>query len=400
MNGDISILHQTAPGLGTSTLAWNGLTLHADPVVPAHATVRDCLVALKQTGSPVLLVMEGTRPVGVLETHDLFDASLAGALDQPARPLMKPCDQATLIADSLLAVQHAMSERPGPALAILNEEGRFLGWLYRSELAQFESQHYRAQLRKAQRVMDEMRHEIENIQNENIDILGIMAHDLRGPLGCVLNAAQFLLDQSVELNPELSEKFTRMIIQEAKHLLEITKDVMTFAQNSQGRLKLNLAACSPVLVIARASGVYASMAERKGIAFEVVTAAPECLPVIYVDLERIHTVVSNLLDNAVKYSRKGDHIRFLLEHDDETVTFVVSDNGQGLSKAEQSKLFVRFGKASSKPTGGEPSTGLGLAIAKEIAQSHGGKIDVSGDKGEGLTFRLTLPVHTKVISSS
>ncbi|MCW8130136.1 MAG: HAMP domain-containing histidine kinase [Planctomycetota bacterium] len=397
MNGETGILQPEAP---PATRAWNGLALRTDPAVAPHATLKECLEALKRTGAPVLLVLEDERPAGALSAAILLDAAIAGRFEARARDLMAPCGEAALMAESLLAAQHAMSEIPGPGLALLGPDGRFLGWLGRSELAQYESQHYRAQLRKAQRVMDEMRQEIEHIQNENVDIMGIMAHDLRGPLGCVLNAAQFLLDKPADLTPAQADKFTRIVVQEAQHLLEITKDVMAFTQNAQGRLKLSLEACSPVLVMARAAGVYASMAERKGIAFEMAMPAPEHLPVVYVDLERIHTVVSNLLDNAVKYCRKDDRIRFVLEHDHETVTFVVADNGQGLAKAELGRLFVRFGKGSSKPTGGEPSTGLGLAIAKEIVQAHGGKIDVSGDKGQGLTFRLTLPVHTKVISSA
>ena len=153
------------------------------------------------------------------------------------------------------------------------------------------------------------------------------------------------------------------------------------------------------LLLAETAPLYQKLAVRKGVEFNLdvdETFGGE----IMVDPERMKTVLGNLMDNAVKYCRTGERVRVAVEQTSRNFTYVVEDNGQGLPKDELSKLFVRFGRGSSKPTNEEPSTGLGLAIAKEIVQAHGGQITVTGDQGIGLTFRVILPYHGKFAVAS
>jgi len=115
---------------------------------------------------------------------------------------------------------------------------------------------------------------------------------------------------------------------------------------------------------------------------------------ILADRQRLYTVLANLLVNAVKYCASGEKITATLECSNHRVSFVVADNGQGLPKKEIENLFVRFYRGSSKSTAGEASSGLGLAIAREIIEAHGGSISARGDRGQGLTVRIDLPMHS------
>jgi signal transduction histidine kinase len=106
---------------------------------------------------------------------------------------------------------------------------------------------------------------------------------------------------------------------------------------------------------------------------------------------RIKQVLTNLLTNAVKFSSPGDHVALSIRQDGNSLVFIVEDTGQGIASSELSNLFKDFGKTSTKPTDGEPSTGLGLALCKRIIESHGGEISVHSQLGQGSIFWFRLP---------
>jgi signal transduction histidine kinase len=103
-------------------------------------------------------------------------------------------------------------------------------------------------------------------------------------------------------------------------------------------------------------------------------------------------VLDNLLSNAVKYSPADKEVFVKLVSQDGTVTFSVKDEGPGISPDEQGQLFQHFRKLSARPTGGESSSGLGLAIAQRIVEEHQGSIGVDSQFGHGATFYFSIPV--------
>jgi len=401
MNGATEQLDIAEPPESPAVSRWQGLALRMGPTVRAGTDIRACAAAMASAGHGSLLVLEdeSPRPLGLLGLPAIFAALAQDPLGTArAGKLAESCSNLLCTPEDVPAALSEMQRRGVSRLVLVNAEGYFAGWMDRSDLLNAECQRLRAQARQADEVLDDMRDEIESIRKENAEIMCILAHDLRGPLGCVLSAAQMLADEKRRVPEGQIHTFGRIIHQEVRHLLELTKDVMTLAQHSIGRVRLNLESIEPAELVLRAAQLYAPMAERKGIGFHVRT--PEGGPAaICVDGERMHTVLSNLLDNAVKYSGKGERVTIGIENYPQAICFVVADTGQGLPKEEQAKLFVRFSKGSSRPTAGEPSTGLGLAITKEIVQAHGGKITVTGDRGQGLVFRVLLPVHGRMAGS-
>jgi signal transduction histidine kinase len=115
------------------------------------------------------------------------------------------------------------------------------------------------------------------------------------------------------------------------------------------------------------------------------------LPAVNADPSRVEQVLTNFISNAIKYSEPGTTVTVRASAARSEVLVEVRDQGQGIPSAEIGKLFRFYQQTSVRPTGGEQSTGLGLAIARQIVEAHGGKVGVESEVGRGSTFRFTLP---------
>jgi signal transduction histidine kinase len=116
-------------------------------------------------------------------------------------------------------------------------------------------------------------------------------------------------------------------------------------------------------------------------------------PIVDVDRNKIRQVVDNLINNAVKYSPRGSVITVIIHSDDTVAGFAVRDNGPGIPEGERHKLFKDYSRLSVQPTGGEKSTGLGLAICRKIVEAHHGTIGVENIDGRGCEFLVSLPIY-------
>ena len=114
---------------------------------------------------------------------------------------------------------------------------------------------------------------------------------------------------------------------------------------------------------------------------------------VEVDRNKIRQVVDNLISNAVKYSPRGSIVTVLIHSDESIAGFSVRDSGPGVPDSERHKLFKDFGRLSALPTGGEKSTGLGLAICRKIVEAHNGTIGVDNVPGGGAVFFVNLPLY-------
>jgi signal transduction histidine kinase len=140
----------------------------------------------------------------------------------------------------------------------------------------------------------------------------------------------------------------------------------------------------------RACDYYQRMANRKQLRILYEPAAD--LPIIWTDRVAVAAVLDNLLSNAVKYSLHGKRIWVRLKPEAESLVCSVQDEGPGLSPEDQLKLFQKGVRLSPKPTGGEPSTGFGLAVAKELVGQLGGDIWCESQPGQGACFSFRLPI--------
>ncbi|HSI07177.1 MAG: response regulator [Rariglobus sp.] len=222
-------------------------------------------------------------------------------------------------------------------------------------------------------------------------LVGMAAHDLRNPLTSIRGIAEFMLDGTVgPMTPDQIE-LLNMIHQASQGMVTLVNDLLDSATIEAGELKVDLAPVNLSEVIEKSVAFHALESSRKNtkvLFVERESSAPDLL----LDVSKIRQVVDNLLSNAVKYSPPGATIKVVLNIcPDGAQSICVRDQGPGIPENERDKLFKDFGRLSVRPTGGEKSTGLGLAICRKIVEAHSGTIVAENLPTGGCEFRVTLP---------
>lgn len=365
-------------------------------LVTTNSPLPDCLAAMASCRLDAAVVLEepSRRPVGILDARALLLRILRGGMDcRMAGEAMRPCKDLITTPLSPFEAEKLFEQKRSSYLIVVNASGEFERLLTLSHVLGHRRQHYREYVQRLEATLEEMRADIHQMQEEHTEILGVLAHDLRGPLGGILGLARMVSADGPLPCASLVREYFRLICRETEQCLQLTGEILEFSRHRSHSVSLELTTCCPLSLLDEVCRLYEELARQKGIAFEVCRPSDPA-PGILADRQRLHTVLANLLDNAVKYCASGQKIVVSLEYSQHRVSFVVADNGQGLPQEEIEKLFVRFYRGSSKPTAGEASSGLGLAIAREMVEAHGGSISAKGARGRGLTFRIDLPMHS------
>jgi two-component system phosphate regulon sensor histidine kinase PhoR len=228
---------------------------------------------------------------------------------------------------------------------------------------------------------------LKQLERTREEFVANVSHELRTPLSLIKGYVETLLD-GARNNPEVSERFLKIIERNANRLDLLIQDLLTISALESGRMKLNL---QPVDLHVLAEKILADLhgkAENRK-----VTLHNELPPLpIAADPNRLEQVFANLVDNAIKYGRLNGHVVLGgRQLEDGRREFFVRDDGPGIPPEALERVFERFyrvDKARSRDQGG---TGLGLAIVKHIVHAHGGEVRVSSELGKGATFYFTLP---------
>ncbi len=221
--------------------------------------------------------------------------------------------------------------------------------------------------------------------------LGMAAHDLRNPLASIRGLAEFLREGAVgPLNPDQLD-LIETIHGASQQMLVMVNELLDVATIESGELKLHVEPLNLGDLVARCTVMINMEAAKKktSVSFD----PPNPAVVLPADSAKMKQVVDNLLSNAVKYSPPGSTIRarVVALPESNAVSLSVRDQGPGIPDDERDKLFKDFSRLSIKPTGGEKSTGLGLAICRKIVEAHRGTIVAENQPGGGCEFRVTLP---------
>lgn len=224
--------------------------------------------------------------------------------------------------------------------------------------------------------------------------LGMAAHDLRNPLASIRGLSEFLREGAVgPLTPDQVE-LVDTIHGAAQSMLDMVNELLDVATIESGELRVALEPHNLVDVLAKSVALTNMEAVKKQtrVVFEPHTTSV----VLMIDAPKMKQVVDNLLSNAVKYSPPGSTVTAIvgLNAEADSCYFAVRDQGPGIPENERDKLFKDFSRLSAKPTGGEKSTGLGLAICRKIVEAHRGTIAAENLPGRGCEFRVTLPLSS------
>jgi signal transduction histidine kinase len=231
----------------------------------------------------------------------------------------------------------------------------------------------------------QMYQEAQAAINAREQVLGVVAHDLRNPLGTIKMAAEMLLEEAVQ--PEEYPKYLNSIRRAGDRMNRLIGDLLDVARMEAGRLPIEPARVEVPALLADVAEMMRPLAAEREVGLEVVL--PDHLPPVRVDPERIAQVFSNLIGNAIKFTPPGGHIFLRAERTADKVRMSVADTGSGIPPEQLAEIFSRFWQADRMDTRG---LGLGLSIAKGIIEAHEERIGVESRVGEGTEFWFTAAV--------
>ncbi|MCI5051547.1 MAG: hybrid sensor histidine kinase/response regulator [Simkaniaceae bacterium] len=251
---------------------------------------------------------------------------------------------------------------------------------------------------KKNKSLEETQHELKgkNVQLKMMNelknsFLGMAAHDLRNPLG-VIQAYSSLLNDSLKgkIEDNLFEMIETIHASTGK-ILQIVNEFLDVSVIESGNLSINLEETDLKSIFEKNIKLNNNLAVKKEMELRLEIEGE--IPNVSCDGKKIEQVLTNFVTNAIKYSHPKSTITVKMQKIDDFLQFSVQDQGQGIPKEEQDKLFKNFSTTSVKSTGGEASTGLGLAIVKKIIDAHHGEIGFESEEGKGSTFFVKLPLN-------
>jgi len=226
---------------------------------------------------------------------------------------------------------------------------------------------------------------LKELDRMKTEFVSAVSHDLRSPLQLILTYTSLLFDPNSMT--EQQRVFVNGINRGVQKIANLIDDLLDLAKIETG-VGMTLEECRLDRVIADIVGRYDRLIHSKGL--DLNLDIPSDLPSVEANVRRIDQVLSNLVDNAVKYTLSGS-ITISASADERQVTVHVSDTGIGLMPQEQTRLFTKFYRAGNHMTEGVEGTGLGLVVAKSIVERYGGKVWVQSKWQEGSTFSFSLP---------
>jgi signal transduction histidine kinase len=229
--------------------------------------------------------------------------------------------------------------------------------------------------------------ELARLSELRADFVSLVSHELRSPMAAVIGAARTLQDRWRMLSAAQRESFLALIGDETSRLAELVGDVLDTSRIEAGTFSYRFDEVDLGRVVDEA--VEAAVLAQQEV--PVIASVVGRLPAIRGDRARLRQVLGNLIENAVKYSPEGGEVRVSAAASNGAVRIAVRDRGPGIPQDQQGRIFEKFGRAEVEG-GSKPGTGLGLFIARSIAEAHGGSLDVTSGAEPGTIFTLTLPV--------
>ncbi len=233
--------------------------------------------------------------------------------------------------------------------------------------------------------------QLEDLERAKSEFLSLASHELRGPAATLRGYLSMLEDGSLGKLPESVQAVLPLLKAKAMQINMLANEMVEAGRLEDKSLQLKLRPLALGTLIMRSiDDVRLQVPERHRIRFHDRANQPIT---VLADSMRIEVIVSNLLDNAVKYSPMGGDIDVQLSVAGELALVSVRDHGIGIAPDDMGRLFVRFNRLAVKELSDVPGTGLGLYLARELARLHGGEIMAISRKGVGSEFTLSLPLH-------
>jgi len=239
--------------------------------------------------------------------------------------------------------------------------------------------------------MQTAKSEAEKASQTKSEFLANMSHEIRTPMNAIINLSHLALNTSSKTK---TNDYLVKLHSSGKNLLNIINDILDFSKIEAGKLSIDNIPFNLRDIISNITDTYTTITKEKGLIFKIAYLDCNNLDLLG-DPHRLRQIVENLLNNAIKFTEKGQVTLTIMEKRDTTqsttYTFEISDTGIGLTEAQAKNLFNSFQQADSSITRKYGGSGLGLSICKQLAELMKGNISVNSEYGNGSTFSFSIP---------
>lgn len=240
-------------------------------------------------------------------------------------------------------------------------------------------------------LLEKRTEELEKSNKTKDQLFQLIAHDLRSPFQGLISGLELFSEEGDVFTEEQRQQLLKSMLRDSTSTFSMLENLLYWSRAQSGELKLNKHYLEVEKLIHLSINPYLRIAERKGITIK--TNIP-IGTVAYGDESSLKIILSNLVNNAIKFTDKGGEIMISAKTEDKTSYITVSDTGVGISEKHLSKLFDTYQGFTTRGTNNEKGTGLGLGISYELAKRNGGDISVSANTQGGTSFTLSLPAET------
>ncbi|MEO7617731.1 MAG: ATP-binding protein [Candidatus Saccharibacteria bacterium] len=229
--------------------------------------------------------------------------------------------------------------------------------------------------------------EIEEIKS---DFISIVSHELRTPLTAIKGFLSMILKQDFGPLSEKQNHYLSRVYQSNQRMIDLVEDLLESSYIESGKISLTINPVSMENIV----GEVVSEVAGKGAAKQIMVKVnrQHRLPLVLADETRLHQILLNLVDNAIKYSNPETEVRIDFKVQADELITIVTDHGVGISGSQIERLFTKFGRIYNPMSVQAGGTGLGLYIVKNLVESHGGRIWVTSREGKGSKFHFSLPI--------
>jgi PAS domain S-box-containing protein len=227
------------------------------------------------------------------------------------------------------------------------------------------------------------------VEQMKTDFVSTVSHELRTPLAAIYGAAMTLQRRDVAVDESQRDRLLEVVSSEADRLARIVNDILWASRLESGRMSIAIERCDAAAIATEVVDILRSRAPE---GIEVTVGKSRGLPRVAADSDKLRQILTNLIDNAIKYSPDGGGVEVEISRSGGRVRFRVTDQGLGIPPAEQDRIFEKFFRLDPNLTRGVGGTGLGLYISRELVLRMNGRIWVDSDGRTGSSFFLELPV--------
>jgi signal transduction histidine kinase len=246
------------------------------------------------------------------------------------------------------------------------------------------------QLSRSKRALQDSLSQLQEYDRLKTEFFSNVSHELRTPLTMILSPVDQMLERHGDLLPAEAVYMLDVVRINGRRLLELINRLLEFSRLEAGRATLSVSAVDVNGLVRRLVSAATPLAEQRGLRLEL-ECDPE-VPVLGADEEKIDTIATNLISNALKFTPAGGSVRVQTGRDGDRVVVAVRDTGIGIAPEDQDRIFQRFVQLDGSTSRQFAGTGLGLALAKELVELHGGRIHLDSAPGQGSRFWFRLPV--------